>query len=282
MTNPSVHSPEGRTGPALADSAADDRRTLAEVERALANRPTFNISLRISLLMLLCFLMVTGVVLTSMVLVSRVGILQEFLDKVSTYVLEVEHARRHEKNYLLYGTGLENALTQVQAAHKQLRGSSTAVIDLVGTRAFERMENNLESYGHMLERLAALAKRQSPGASEAERAAIDEALSSIVVLLAPMVPHFCEEVWERMGGRRSIFRDAWPSYDEAAAREDTVTIAVQVNGKLRGEVEVERGADEETVLRLATAEARVGRHIEGKEIRRVVFVPGRLLNLVVR
>jgi len=113
--------------------------------------------------------MVTGVVLTSMVLVSRVGILQEFLDKVSTYVLEVEHARRHEKNYLLYGTGLENALTQVQAAHKQLRGSSTAVIDLVGTRAFERMENNLESYGHMLERLAALAKRQSPGASEAER-----------------------------------------------------------------------------------------------------------------
>jgi leucyl-tRNA synthetase len=120
------------------------------------------------------------------------------------------------------------------------------------------------------------------GASEAERAAIDEALSSIVVLLAPMVPHFCEEVWERMGGRRSIFRDAWPSYDEAAAREDTVTIAVQVNGKLRGEVEVERGADEETVLRLATAEARVGRHIEGKEIRRVVFVPGRLLNLVVR
>jgi two-component system NtrC family sensor kinase len=170
MTIPVVQPPEGPNRPGLADSAADDRRLLAEVERALANRPNFNISLRISLLMLLCFLMVAGVVVTSMVLVSRVGTLQEFLDKVSTYGLEVEHARRYEKNYLLYGTGLEDALTQVQAAHNQLRGSSAALVDLVGLRAFERMEDNLEGYGRLLERLAALAKRQAPGGSEEERA----------------------------------------------------------------------------------------------------------------
>lgn len=170
MTAAVAQSPDGMGRPTVADVAEDDRRVLAEAERALADRPNFNISLRISLIMLLSFLMVAGVVVTSMVLVSRVGTLQEFLDKVSTYVLEVEHARRHEKNYLLYGTGLENALTQVQAAHNQLRSSSVALIDLVGPRAFEKMEDNLEEYGRLLERLAALAQRQPTGVSEQARA----------------------------------------------------------------------------------------------------------------
>jgi leucyl-tRNA synthetase len=120
------------------------------------------------------------------------------------------------------------------------------------------------------------------GASDSERAAIAEAVSSMILLLAPMVPHFSEEVWERAGGARSLFRGPWPSYDEAAAREDTVTIAVQVNGKLRGEVEIERGAGEEAVLELARAEERIARHVEGKDLARVVFVPDRLLNLVVK
>jgi leucyl-tRNA synthetase len=118
--------------------------------------------------------------------------------------------------------------------------------------------------------------------SEAERAAISEAVSSMVALLGPMVPHFSEELWERAGGQRSLFREPWPTYDEAAAREDTVTIAVQVNGKLRGEVVVDRGAAEETVLALAKTDERIRRHIEGKTVARVVFVPDRLMNLVVR
>jgi two-component system NtrC family sensor kinase len=168
-----VQSPGPQSRSTVADPAEDDRRVLAEAERALADRPNFNISLRISLIMLLSFLMVAGVVLTSMLLVSRVGTLQQFLDKVSTYVLEVEHARRHEKNYLLYGTGLENALTQVQAAHDQLRSSSAALIDLVGPRAFDKMEDNLEEYGRLLERLAALAKTQPVTGAADERVQIE-------------------------------------------------------------------------------------------------------------
>ena len=117
--------------------------------------------------------------------------------------------------------------------------------------------------------------------ADVERAAVREAVYHIVVLLAPMVPHFSEELWERAGGTESIFRAAWPSYDEDAAREDVVTIAVQVNGKLRGEIEAPRGADENAVVKLARENERVAKHLEGVEVRRVIHVPDRLLNFVV-
>ena len=118
-------------------------------------------------------------------------------------------------------------------------------------------------------------------ASAGDRAAVTEALSSLVVLLGPMVPHLTEELWHRAGARSSLFRHPWPDYDAEAAREDAVSIAVQVNGKLRGEVEVELGASEAEVLALARADERVARHIAGASLRRVVFVPDRLINLVV-
>ncbi|MBD3348036.1 MAG: leucine--tRNA ligase [Candidatus Eisenbacteria bacterium] len=117
--------------------------------------------------------------------------------------------------------------------------------------------------------------------SGVERKAVAEALESLVLLLAPMVPHFCEELWERAGGGGSVFEVSWPDYDEESAREDFVTIAVQVNGKLRGEVEAERGAMEDVVVELAHANEKISNHIEGKEVRRVIYVQDRLLNFVV-
>jgi two-component system NtrC family sensor kinase len=154
--------------------AEEDRRRLADVERALAERPNLSISLRISLSMLLCFLLVLGVVLASMLLVSRVGTLQEFLDKVGTYAFEVEQARRFEKNYLLYGTGLEDALTQVQAAHNQLRGVRDSLVDVTGPSVFEQLEGNLVQYGRLLERLGSLSRE--PAGLQNERADVERDL----------------------------------------------------------------------------------------------------------
>ncbi len=79
-------------------------------------------------------------------------------------------------------------------------------------------------------------------ATRVERAAISEAVENLVLLLSPMVPHIAEELWEKSGGGGSVFEQSWPTFDELAAAEDVVTVAVQVNGKLRGEVEAERGA----------------------------------------
>ena len=182
MTGPSVQALETRRpkagAPPVPDGASlpdEDQRLLANVEHALADRPNISMSLRISMSMLLCFLLVVAVVVASMFLVSKVGTLQEFLDKVSTYALEVENARRYEKNYLLYGTGLDDALTQVQAAHNQLRSMKASMVALTGPQVFERMEENLEQYGRLLEHLAALARQ--PGTDlQSERTEVERDL----------------------------------------------------------------------------------------------------------
>ena len=107
-------------------------------------------------------------------------------------------------------------------------------------------------------------------------------IEPLVRLVAPFAPHMAEELWRRLGNRGSIFDGAnWPAFDPAKAAESQVKVAVQVNGKVRGTVEVPKGADREAVTALARSEANVARHLEGMDIRRVIHVPDRLLNFVV-
>jgi leucyl-tRNA synthetase len=106
-------------------------------------------------------------------------------------------------------------------------------------------------------------------------------IESLLVMLAPFAPHIGEELWEALGHAASLFDARWPTYDPALTVEDTTVIVVQVNGKVRGRVEVARDAAEADVLAAALADAAVQAHINGREIRRRVVVPGRLVNLVV-
>ncbi|MFO8175594.1 MAG: leucine--tRNA ligase [Longimicrobiales bacterium] len=116
------------------------------------------------------------------------------------------------------------------------------------------------------------------GGRKAARAEVEP----LVVMIAPFAPHLAEELWEGMGCEGSIFAGAnWPSYDEDKAAEDAVNVAVQVNGKLRGTVQVAAGADQRTVEMLAREQDNVARHLEGAAVRKVIFVPERLLNFVV-
>jgi leucyl-tRNA synthetase len=107
-------------------------------------------------------------------------------------------------------------------------------------------------------------------------------LEALLVMLAPFAPHIAEELWEALGRPKSIFDDArWPQFDPALTVEDVAVIVVQVNGKVRGRIEVPRDASEESIISTALADAAVKAHIDGKQIRRRVVVPGRLVNLVV-
>jgi leucyl-tRNA synthetase len=103
----------------------------------------------------------------------------------------------------------------------------------------------------------------------------------LVVMLAPFVPHFAEECWERLGHAESVFDAQWPAWDEGLVVEDRVEVVVQVNGKTRSRVQVPRDADEETVVAAALQDGAVQRFAEGKGVRKRVYVPNRLLNLVV-
>lgn len=108
-----------------------------------------------------------------------------------------------------------------------------------------------------------------------------EALEALVRLFAPAMPHLAEECWSVLApGAGLVAQLSWLDHDPALAAADTVTIAVQVMGKLRGTIEVPAGADEATVLAAAEAEENVARAIAGRPIRKRIHVPGKIVNLV--
>ena len=109
-----------------------------------------------------------------------------------------------------------------------------------------------------------------------------EVLRNIVIMLSPFVPHFCDELWEAMGEKGFLFNAPWPEYDEKLTVADEVTIAVQVNGKVRGSVSVETGASKEDIEKAGLAVENVQKHIEGKTVAKVIVVPGKIVNIVVK
>src|SRR5438128_1035189 len=109
------------------------------------------------------------------------------------------------------------------------------------------------------------------------RWALREAVETLVLLMDPFTPHVCEEMWARLGHAEGLLDHPWPMADEAAAAEDAVELAVQVNGKVRGHVLVARDASEEEVRRAALEEPRVREHLAGRPIAKFVLVPGRLV-----
>jgi leucyl-tRNA synthetase len=108
-----------------------------------------------------------------------------------------------------------------------------------------------------------------------------EVLELLTLMLAPMTPHLAEELWETLGHAGGLWTAAWPAFDEALTREDEVEIPVQVNGRLRGKVKAAVGTAGEEVERLAQADAVIAPHLAGKSIVKRIFVPNKLLNLVV-
>ncbi|HLB23421.1 MAG TPA: leucine--tRNA ligase [Dehalococcoidia bacterium] len=109
-----------------------------------------------------------------------------------------------------------------------------------------------------------------------------EAVESLTLLLAPPTPHIAEELWQRLGKPYSIHTQPWPRYDEALARADEVEVAVQVNGKVRDRLLLPLDAPEDVARARALESASVSAHVAGKEIARVIYVPNRLLNIVVK
>jgi len=113
------------------------------------------------------------------------------------------------------------------------------------------------------------------------RAVKGEALEAVVLLLSPIVPHICHVLWHVLGHETALVDVRWPAFDESALQQDMIEIVVQVNGKLRGRIRVATDTDKDTVAELALADGNVQRFIAGKEVRKTIVVPGRLVNVVV-
>jgi leucyl-tRNA synthetase len=112
------------------------------------------------------------------------------------------------------------------------------------------------------------------------RAVLGEGLRAIVLMLSPFAPHMTEILWEVLGQKSNIIHSPWPSADPEALKSDTLTLVIQVNGKLRERMDFPVEADNNAIEKAVLASPAMQRHLEGKTVRKVIVVPGRLVNLV--
>jgi leucyl-tRNA synthetase len=116
--------------------------------------------------------------------------------------------------------------------------------------------------------------------SEQDLAVMREGIDAIVLLLAPIAPHICHVMWKDLGHKNQVETAPWPLAEADAMVEDEKLIIVQVNGKVRAKMTVAADVTKEQVEKMGLAEQNVQQHIEGKTIRKVIYIPGRLLNIV--
>jgi leucyl-tRNA synthetase len=110
---------------------------------------------------------------------------------------------------------------------------------------------------------------------------VQEALELVVLMLSPVVPHICHALWHALGHADAVVDCAWPAVDADALRQDSVTLIVQVNGKLRGKVSVAADAQRDVIEAAVLSEENVCRHIGDQVVKKVIVVPGKLVNVVV-
>ncbi len=163
--------------------------------------------------------------------------------------------------------------------------SATAALRRQAHQAIGKVGSDIENFkwntavAELMKLRNTLNEVSSTGNVTAE--AFAEAAELLVKLLAPIAPHITEELWHRMGHSESVHLQSWPEVDEEAARDDTVTMVVQVNGKLRARVEVSADITEAEATELALAADNVVKHIDGAEVRKVIARPPNLVNVVV-
>jgi len=125
---------------------------------------------------------------------------------------------------------------------------------------------------------ALVAHKEAHGLTQA----LEEGTRTLLLLLAPIAPHITEELWTRVGGGDGIHRQPWPEWDEELAAEEVFTLIIQVNGKMRDKVEVPVTIGEEEAIRLALGRERIQRHLDQKQVKKTIYVPGRLVSIVAR
>jgi leucyl-tRNA synthetase len=176
------------------------------------------------------------------------------------------------------GAEIDAASLDATVLRRKTHRTIHKVTDDLGTRM--RLNTAVAAIMELINTAAPLADRRD--ADPATLAALRECFDSLARILAPFAPHFAEELWAQLGGEGFVAQASWPQAVPALLVEDQVTVVVQVNGKLRGRLTLDRGADEAGAMEAARADANVASHLEGKTVRRAIWVPDRLLNLVVK
>jgi len=180
-------------------------------------------------------------------------------------------------------TGIVAPATSAKGAAGDLRRKLHETIAKVGDDVGRRTTFNT-AIAAIMELCNALGR--ADGSAPDQQAVRQEALEAVVKMLAPITPHVCDALWRELGHDRGhhdelLLDVAWPSADESALTRDTLTLVVQVNGKVRAKIDVPADADRDTVAEIARAESNVVRFVDDRPIKKTIVVPGKLVNLVV-
>ena len=167
---------------------------------------------------------------------------------------------------------------ELSGQHKDLRRKLHETILKVGDDYSRRYTFNT-AIAAVMELLNELARMED--SDQQSRALRQEVLDAVVLMLSPILPHVCHRLWFELGHRRAVVDEAWPTHDANALVRDEVELVVQVNGKLRGRIRVAMDASQQQIQELALADPGVRRFVDGKPLRKVIVVPGKLVNLVV-
>jgi len=168
--------------------------------------------------------------------------------------------------------------TRLTAEQKELRRLAHHTLEKVTDDIGRRRSFNT-AVASVMELLNAVGKFDSKPL--AGRVVAHEALEIAVMCLSPMIPHVTHELWHQLGHETALINEAWWTPDAEALVQDHIEISVQVNGKMRARVGIPANATQETAITAAKADANVQRFMEGKPVRKAIYVPGKLVNIVV-
>ena len=149
-------------------------------------------------------------------------------------------------------------------------------------QTIKRVTENLDDEMHFNTAISAVIEllNEIRSQTSASPAVVRKALETMVTMLSPVIPHVAEELWQDLGHEPSIFNMPWPTWDESALTEEVMELPIQVNGKLRGRIQVPADASETAIREAALADEAVQKHLAGREPKKVIVVPGRLVNVV--
>lgn len=181
-------------------------------------------------------------------------------------------------SHLEAGSAGELDVNSLDEQQKALRRKTHETISKVSDDYGRRQTFNtaIAAVMELLNEITRSADRSTPNGLAVER----EALEAATLLLAPIVPHACHALWQAFGNKVAVLDAPWPAVDEAALVKDTITIVAQVNGKVRAKLDAPANADKDALEKIALADESVLKHIDGKMIRKVIVVPGKLVNIV--
>ncbi len=171
-----------------------------------------------------------------------------------------------------------------QRTAPQLQDDASKALNRLTHATIKRVTEDIEERYHFNTAISAIMELVNgiyDLKASADKGTVAHAIETLLLLLAPFAPHLTEELWHRIGHTESIHLQSWPSYDPAALVLDEVEIAVQVNGKVRARLTVPAQADKTEVEQLVLADERVRAFVDGKTVRKVIVVPGKLVNVVV-